>query len=197
MEKQKKFQFPLNIQLFAEQSGTNDDEHENKEGSNQEKTYSQQEYDKLKSSFDLTSSELAKLKKEAKAKLTEDERKQKEQEEKDARLKELELKVLTSDMTSELLSSGLEKSSVSKIIESYKSGDMIELCKTISKEIVYYVDKVKKEAKAEFQRNGTRPPLGEYDKNDDNKLFMDSLINRKSNESTKNVRDYYLNKNKR
>lgn len=189
MDTRKKFLFPLNIQLFAD-DGNNGSEGGNENGQEQ-KTYTEEEFKKLKASFDSTASELAKMKKEQKAKMSEEEKRLKEQEEKDLRLKELELKVLTSDITNELMTSGLEKDSISKIVEAIKGGDLVEMSKVISKEITILCEKVKKEAQSEFQRNGTIPPAGEGKQTD---TFIKSLIESKSKNSSKNAREYYLKK---
>lgn len=185
MEK-KNFKFPLNIQLFAE------DGNNGGQGATDTTTYSKEEYDKLKASFDKTSSELANLKKEARAKLSEEEKRQKEQEEKDTRLKELEIKVLTSDMTNELMSSGLEKSSISNIVEAYKKGDMVNMAKVIATEISKQIEVVKKQAEENFQKSGTTPPAGDGKKQSDG--FVQSLLAKKNTSSSQNARDYYMGK---
>ena len=113
----------------------------------------------MKASFDKTSSELAKLKKEQKDKLSEEEKSKKMQEEKDQRLAELELKVLTGDMSSELLPT-FGKDSTSKIIEAYKKGDMVELCKVISTETIAVLNAKEGEWKQKFQQNTPTPPAG-------------------------------------
>lgn len=184
MEKEKLLRFPLNIQLFG--NGNEDVGSEDKP--TQPITYSKEEYEKLKSSFDKTSSELAKMKKEASARLSEDEKKQKEQEEKDNRLKELELKVLTGDMANELMGSGLEKESISKIIETFKKGDMVDFCKVLSGEITKLVEKTQKTAETTFQMNATRPQV-DNEKNDDG--YIKSLLDKKNNQSNKSARDFY------
>lgn len=182
----RKFKFPLNIQLFA------DDGENGGQGATDTTTYSKEEYERLKASFDKTSSELANLKKEARAKLSEEEKRQKEQEEKDTRLKELEIKVLTSDMTNELMSSGLEKSSISNIVEAYKKGDMVEMAKVISTEISKQIEIVKKQAEENFQKSGTTPPAGDGKKQGDG--FVQSLLQNKKTSSSQNARDFYMGK---
>lgn len=150
--------FPLNIQLFADNGG--EPNGGNGEGGGTPPiTYTQEEYDKLKASFDKTSSELAKYKKEAKDKLSEEEKAKKLQEEKDQRLAELELRVLTGDMSSELLPL-FGKDSTSKIIEAYKKGNMVELCKVITAEANNVILSKESEWKAKFQQGTPTPPAG-------------------------------------
>ena len=188
MEKKKLFEYPLNIQLFADGEDGGENGGANK---GTPKTYTEEEYNKLKASFDNTSSELAKYKKEAKAKLSEEEKKQKEQEEKDTLLKELQEKVLKSEMTTELTKSGLEENSISNIIEAFKTGDGTNLSKVIAEEILKHIKKVKDEAQKDFQSNGTTPPVGNGKKTDS---FIQELLNKKKNTTTQNARDYYLGK---
>lgn len=149
--------FPLNIQLFADNGG--EPNGGNGDGGTPPITYTQAEYDKLKASFDKTSSELAKYKKEAKDKLTEEEQAKKLQEEKDQRLAELELRVLTGDMSSELLPL-FGKDSTSKIIDAYKKGDMVELCKVITAEANNVIQSKESEWKTKFQQSTPTPPAG-------------------------------------
>lgn len=187
MEKEK-FRFPLNIQLFAE------DGEDSGQGADDTTTitYSKEEYERLKASFDKTSSELANLKKEARAKLSEEEKRKQEQEEKDTRLKELEIKVLTSDMTNELMLSGLEKDSISKIVEAYKKGDMVQMAKVIATEVSNQIELVKKQAEKDFQISGTTPPLGDGKQKGDG--FVQSLLAKKQTNTSKNAREYYMGK---
>lgn len=190
MEKTKLFlRFPLNIQNFAEGGGNNGQDPTKSNGNDQ---ISKEDYDKLKSQFDKTSSELAKMKKEAKDKMTEDEKKAEEQKAKDDRLAELELQVLTSNMTNELLDSGLEKDSVSKIVETYKKGDMVALCKTISAEVKKLTEKVEADAKQKFQQSQTIPLVGGDGKPVN--PFVQSRIDKQKNNEKNTAFEYFRNK---
>lgn len=188
MEKEKFLRFPLNIQLFAESEPSGNIETTQK---TEEEFVSKIDFEKLKAQFDKTSSELAKYKKEAKDRLTEDEKKAQEQAEKDQRLAELEQKVLTSDMSNELLSSGLEKDSISKIIETYKKGDMVNLCKTISEEIKKLTDKITKELNQKFQQSQSIPPVGSDGKTTIDPYVVDYLKSKEKNKSNNDARKYY------
>lgn len=196
MEIKKLFRYPLNIQLFAEGNGdgegngsTPQDNHESKE------TPSKEAYEKLKNEFDKTASELAKIKREQKAKMSEDEKLKAEQQEREAHYQELERKVLKSDMQNELINSGLDNKSISKILDEYfkdEKPNVINLCKIIAQEVSSNIKTIKEQAKDEFQRSSTLPPSGDSDKKDQ---FIQGLIKSNSNKSSNNARDYYLNKN--
>ena len=194
MENKKLFKYPLNIQLFAD--GDNEGGNQPPQNGDQEKnTITFEEYSKLKSQFDKTSSELAKMKKEEKARMSEDEKKALELQQREAHYQELERKVLRGEMQNELINSGLDNDSISKILDTYFSEDkpdIINVCKTIAQVLKKNIDTIKENAKDEFQRGSTMPPLNDDSKTDD--PFMKSLIAKRAASNSQNARDFYFKK---
>ena len=194
MENKKLFKYPLNIQLFAD--GDNEGDPTPPQNGNQEKnTITFEEYSKLKSQFDKTSSELAKMKKEEKARMSEDEKKALELQQREAHYQELERKVLRGEMQNELINSGLDNDSISKILDTYFSEDkpdIINVCKTIAQVLKKNIDTIKENAKDEFQRGSTMPPLNDDSKTDD--PFMKLLIAKRAASNSQNARDFYFKK---
>ena len=194
MENKKLFKYPLNIQLFAD--GDNEGGDLTPQNGDQEKnTITFEEYSKLKSQFDKTSSELAKMKKEEKARMSEDEKKALELQQREAHYQELERKVLRGEMQNELINSGLDNDSISKILDTYFSEDkpdIINVCKTIAQVLKKNIDTIKENAKDEFQRGSTMPPLNDDSKTDD--PFMKSLIAKRAASNSQNARDFYFKK---
>ena len=194
MENKKLFKYPLNIQLFAD--GDNDgDPTPPQNGEPTKNTITFEEYSKLKSQFDKTSSELAKMKKEEKARMSEDEKKALELQQREAHYQELERKVLRGEMQNELINSGLDNDSISKILDTYFSEDkpdIINVCKTIAQVLKKNIDTIKENAKDEFQRGSTMPPLNDDSRTDD--PFMKSLIAKKAASNSQNARDFYFKK---
>lgn len=194
MEKENLLKVPysLNIQLFAD-NGDNGNGAGGTTGGNdpQPETVSKEDFDRLKASFDKTSSELAKMKKEKNDKLSEEEKMKKEQEEKDQRLAELELRVLTGDMSSELLPI-YGKDSTSKIIEAYKKGNMVELCKVISAETSNVLKTRETEWNQKFQQSSTKPPVGSG-ANDGIDSSVKKYVESKNNTSLEEQRKQFFN----
>ena len=194
MENKKLLKYPLNIQLFAD--GDNEGGDLTPQNGDQEKnTITFEEYSKLKSQFDKTSSELAKMKKEEKARMSEDEKKALELQQREAHYQELERKVLRGEMQNELINSGLDNDSISKILDTYFSEDkpdIINVCKTIAQVLKKNIDTIKENAKDEFQRGSTMPPLNDDSKTDD--PFMKSLIAKRAASNSQNARDFYFKK---
>lgn len=194
MENKKLLKYPLNIQLFAD--GDNEGGNQTPQNGDQEKnTITFEEYSKLKSQFDKTSSELAKMKKDEKARMSEEEKKALELQQREAHYQELERKVLRGEMQNELINSGLDNDSISKILDTYFSEDkpdIINVCKTIAQVLKKNIDTIKENAKDEFQRGSTMPPLNDDSKTDD--PFMKSLIAKKAASNSQNARDFYFKK---
>lgn len=194
MENKKLFKYPLNIQLFAD--GDNEGGNQTPQnGESTQNTITFEEYSKLKSQFDKTSSELAKMKKEEKARMSEDEKKALELQQREAHYQELERKVLRGEMQNELINSGLDNDSISKILDTYFSEDkpdIINVCKTIAQVLKKNIDTIKENAKDEFQRGSTMPPLNDDSRTDD--PFMKSLIAKRAASNSQNARDFYFKK---
>ncbi len=195
----KKF-IPLNIQLFADGDGSDNGGNEN---TTPPKTYTQEEYDRIiaerdkyKKANDNLSSENAQYKKDAKNKLTEEEKKAQADKEKDDLLAETRKELLGMKMTKEFLVAGFSDEQNSSIIEAYNKGDGVEFAKLISKEIKVLIENAKKEAKEEFSRSSTLPPNGTGNQKDAEDPLVKGYLERKKTNSASNARDYYL-KNKK
>ena len=145
----------LNIQFFAEPDngtgGTND--------GNQPKTYSEEEYnklkndyDKLKTQFDKTSSDVAELKKQAKAKLTDDEKKAQENAEKEKQFADLQSQIEDYQLKDELVQGNIfTNEEIDKILPN--KNDKKELLKSVMTLVQAKIEEAKKNAIAEFMRS--------------------------------------------
>lgn len=150
---------PLNIQMFAE----------NGEGGEVEtqKTYSQEDYDKLnaelekfKKANDNLSKENADYKRKAKDKLSEEEKKVQEQKEKDKQLADAQRELLSIKMSKEFMVAGFDEKTTNEILESFNKGDSVEFSRTLSNCIKNLVENVRKEEKENFQRSAKIPQSG-------------------------------------
>ena len=157
--KDNKLLFPLNLQLFADDGGDN--------GGNggQPKTYTQEEFDKLiaerdkfKKANDDLSKENANYKRQAKDKLSEEEKLAEERKEKDKILEETRKELLSIKMTKEFMNTGFDEKTISSIIESFNSGDSVKFAKDLSTHIKALIDNVRKEEQTKFQQSSTTPP---------------------------------------
>lgn len=148
----KKF-IPLNIQLFAEQEPNNNvDNGGNGGNDNPPKTYSQEEYNRLKASFDKASSELAEAKKQAKAKMSEDEKKAQEQDEINKKLADYESKFEDYALKDELMKGNVFTSEeIESIIK--EKNDKPTLLKTMVSLFNKKVEDIKKQAVADFMKS--------------------------------------------
>lgn len=139
---------PLNIQLFAEDvggSGTGDDDP-------QEKTVS-------KELFDKQAKDIADLKRQLKAKQTEEELAQEEQREKDEELENLRDFKRRSTLENTLLSNGIAKDKVNKIADAILKGDMSEIGTAIATMYVEGVESYKNQIE-EYQLSQIEQPQG-------------------------------------
>lgn len=163
MKVEKKLLLPLNIQLFADGGDGGNGDGGNGGNPPAPKTYSEEEYKKLqdeyakmKASFDKASSDLADEKKKAKAKMSDDEKKKLEDDEKDKKFKEMEtelnkLKLKTS------ISKSFEESEVDGIVEAIISNDVSKLSELIVKSHEDFKKKTMEEAKKEFSKSSKIP----------------------------------------
>lgn len=183
-DKQKQL-ITLNIQLFAEG--------ENGQGGNDNppKTYSEEEYNKLKASFDKASSELAEAKKQAKAKMSEDEKKAQEQDEINKRLAEYESKFEDYALKEELMKGNVfTNEEIESIIK--EKGDKPTLLKTIVTLFNGKIEQIKKDAIAEFMKSSD---VGSSS-NGGNAIDKDvqAFIESNKGKSTSKAREHYLKK---
>ena len=152
---------PLNIQLFAE----NEDGNGGNGGT--PKTYTQEEFDKLiaerdkyKKANDDLSKENANYKRQAKDKLSEEEKIKQAQEEKDKLLADTQKELLSIKVSKEFISAGFDEKSTEAIIESFNKGDSVEFVKTLATHIKTLVENARKEEKENFQKSAKIPPSG-------------------------------------
>ena len=156
--KANKTQIPFKLQFFGEGEPTPEPN---------PKMYSHEEYEKLKASFDKTSSELASLKKQAQQKMTDEEKKAEE----DKALREklanyesqLENLTLEKSLTKNNLFSSEEAQNILKLKEN--KNEMLESIMTL---VSAKIEQAKKNAIAEFMQSsnvngGTSTPNSEDD----------------------------------
>jgi hypothetical protein len=143
--KANKTQIPFKLQFFGEGEPT-------PEPNPNLKTYSHEEYEKLKASFDKTSSELASLKKQAQQKMTDEEKKAEE----DKALREklanyesqLENLTLEKSLTKNNLFSSEEAQNILKSKDN--KSEMLESIMTL---VSAKIEQAKKNAIAEFMQS--------------------------------------------
>ena len=179
---------PLNIQLFAE-NDPNNDNGGNGGGNPQPKTYSEEEYNKLKASFDKTSSELAEAKKQAKAKMSEDEKKAQEQDEINKRLADYESKFEDYALKEELMKGNVfTNEEIESIIK--QKNDKPSLLKTVVELFNKKVEDIKKQAVADFMKSSdVGGGSGSGNATDKDVL---SFIESKKNDKTSKAREHFL-----
>lgn len=182
--------FPFNIQLFAENEPNNDNGG-NGGNDNPPKTYSQEEYNKLKASFDKASSEVADLKKQAKAKMSEEEKKAQEQDEINKKLADYESKFEDYALKEELMKGNVFTSEeIESIIK--EKNDKPTLLKTMVSLFNKKVEDIKKQAVADFMKSsdvgGGNGSGNAIDKD------VQAFINGNKNDRTSKARERYLGK---
>lgn len=144
----------LNIQMFAE--GDDGKGGDDGKSDSQPKTYSEEEYLKMKTAFDKASSELAEAKKKEKAKMTEEEKKKAELEEKDKKFSDME-KELTMLKMEKTLSKTFDEKYTKEVSEAIVTSDTEKLVDLIFKSQEEFKKRVMEEAKAEFSKKGKIP----------------------------------------
>ena len=194
MELKQGLKFPLSIQMFAEggdDEGGNDDDK-----TPQPKTYSEEEFLKLKKSFDTTASELAQMKKANKEKLSEQEKLVQAQQEKDEALANAQKELLTIKLNKEFIVAGFDEKQSEELCNSFNEGKPIEFAKTLSTNIKTIIDNVRKEEQTKFQKMGNYPPIGSGNPQNGLNPIVEKFISSR-NSSSNSARDLYLNKNKK
>lgn len=183
---------PLNIQLFAEEPGA-DGGGEGDKGKDP-KQPTNEEYQKLKASFDKTSSELAQLKKQLAAKMSDDEKKAAEEAEKVKKYEEIEKQNKELKLTSTLTTAGYSSDDIQKLIKPIIEGNADDLCKVLSDIRKTMTDEITKKAKEEFSKS-SRIPGSTGNGNDEIDPDIQALIEQKKSKPKTNAREYYLGKN--
>lgn len=155
--KEKNYGFlRLDIQMFAEPNPSGDEGGNGGTPDPKTPKYSDEDYDKLKASFDKTSSELADLKKQLKSKMSDEEKKAEEDKLKNEELENTKKELATLKIKSELADT-FEKEEVEKITTAISNGNMDDLVKTLKECRTAYKEKVYLQAKEEFSRSAQLP----------------------------------------
>lgn len=192
-----KYLTKLNIQLFAEPTdgGTNDGNTKVENNPISKEDYDKliNDYNKLKSANDNLSKENANYKRQAKDKMSEEEKKAQQDKEKDDLIAQMRQEILSTKMSKELTGCGFDDKQCEEIITCFTKGDMVEFTKTISNKINELVANKIKEEQKKFQASSTLPPSGTGTNDKIDPLFKSILESKESNKKN-NARDYYLNR---
>ena len=161
MEKLTRKFMPLNIQLFAENGtsgdGTPASENTTSNPAPQPKTYSEDEYNKLKSALDKANAEAKQNKEALRAKQT-DEEKAKELQENQAKEHEAIKKELRElKLSNSLISGGYTQEEATKIIELRLSDDDIAFAKYLNELRKGLIDQTTQETKKQFSKENHVP----------------------------------------
>ena len=143
---------PLNIQLFADGDGNNGDG-----GGTPPKTYSEEEYNKMKAAFDKASSELAEAKKKEKAKMSEEEKKKAENEEKAKEFESMKKELKQMKLSKSLSKVFTEAEECENIVKAFLDDDLEKVVELISKSQDNFRKKVEEEAKSKFSKSAKVP----------------------------------------
>lgn len=187
----KKLPLKLDIQMFAEGDDGKGGDDPNPP---QPKTYSEEEYKKMKDAFDKASSELAEAKKKEKAKMSEEEKKKAELEEKDKKFSDME-KELTMLKMEKTLSKTFDEKTTKEVSEAIVTSDTEKLVDLIFKSQEEFRKRVMEEAKAEFSKKGKIPGASDSGSDGDNSKIAE-LAKKKSTkvESKTDAWDKYKNR---
>lgn len=153
---------PFDLQLFAEGEGNPNPQAETgtpqgePSGTPQPKTYSEEEYKKIKQAFDNSASELANLKKQLKAKQTDEEKQAQAQAEKETEFENMR-KELTSIKTKSQLLKVFEEKDADTLTQCIVDNDTTKLLENLVSIITANVAKIKEEAKKEFMQSAHIP----------------------------------------
>ena len=185
----RKWLFPLNIQLFAE-GGEGDNGQGGTDENPPKQKYSDEDYLKLKASFDKTSTEIAELKKQLKNKQTDEEKKAEEEATRQKEVDDLKREVATYKIQNSL-QEGFEKEEVEKISKAILDGDVDSLVKTLVDSRKAYKEKIYAEAKEEFSKSA-KIPGGNGDSGDDNdNAVVQAYLKGKQKKSSVSAREKF------
>lgn len=182
MEKLQKFKF--NLQLFAEDGGE-----PNQEPPKQK--YSDEEYEKLKASFDKSASELADLKKQLKTKMTDEEKKAEEEKARQVEFEKMQKELSTMKVKTKL-AGAFEEAEIEELSNLIIEGNVEKLVEKLVASRTAYKTKIYEEAKKEFQHSAKVPGGGNSGNDEVPSVIKDMIETNKS--KGKDARDYWLNK---
>lgn len=182
----------INIQFFGDETNV-DGSTEGGVESPKTKTYSEEEYLKLKTSYDKTASELANAKKQIKDKMSEDEQKAAAEEEKDQKFKDLQSKIEDYELKDELVRGNLFTSEeIDKIVS--KKGNKKELINAIVGITNAKIEEAKKNAIADFMRSSDGKGTSGNKNSSTIDKDLENYLNANKKDSSNKARDYYLKK---
>lgn len=171
VNERKKLWLPLDIQMFAEGG---------KEGGDETpKTYSEEEYNKMKAAFDKASSELAEAKKKEKAKMSEDEKKKVELEEKDKEFESMKKELKKMKLSKSLSKVFTEAEECEGITNALIEDDIDKVIDLIGKSQENFRKKVEEEAKTKFSKSAKIPRATDSDDGGENSKIAE-LAKKKS-----------------
>lgn len=171
VNERKKLWIPLDIQMFAEGG---------KEGGDETpKTYSEEEYNKMKAAFDKASSELAEAKKKEKAKMSEDEKKKVELEEKDKEFESMKKELKKMKLSNSLSKVFTEAEECEGITNALIEDDIDKVIDLIGKSQENFRKKVEEEAKTKFSKSAKIPRATDSDDGGENSKIAE-LAKKKS-----------------
>jgi DNA repair ATPase RecN len=185
-EKRTKF---MKIQFFAEgEDGAGDDS----QGKDTPKTYTEEEYQKLKSSLDKALKEVSEAKKRERDRMTDDERKEEEQNAINQKIADYESKIQDYELKGELMKSDIfSNEEMEKIVS--KKTNVKELLNEMIKMFKEKVENAKKEAIQKYMQSSDVSGSGGNGK-DSQDPDVESFIKGLEKNSSKKARDYYLGK---
>lgn len=149
---------PLNIQLFADGDGDNGNG-----GGTPPKTYSEEEYNKMKAAFDKASSELAEAKKKEKAKMSEEEKKKAENEEKAKEFESMKKELKQMKLSKSLSKVFTDSEECEGIANAFIEDDIEKVIELISKSQENFRKQVETEAKSKFSKSAKIPGAADDD----------------------------------
>ena len=180
-----------NLQMFAEDGANSNDGSNGGDNTPPKPKHTDEEYEKLKASFDKNSSEIAELKKQLKAKQTDEEKKAEEEQN---RLKEMDdlKKEVANYKIQNSLQEVFEKEEVEKISKSILSGDIDSLVKTLVDTRKAYKDKIYKQAKDEFSKSANIPGGSGNNDNSGVSAEVQNYLNSKKNKTNSNLKEKFF-----
>lgn len=184
----KKWLFPLNIQLFADGEGDNGNGGTDQNPPQQK--YSDEDYLKLKASFDKTSSDLADLKKQLKSKQTDEEKKAEEEATRQKEVDDLKREVATYKIQNSLQES-FEKEEVEKISKAILDGDVDSLVKNLVELRKAYKEKIYTQAKEEFSRSAKIPGGNGGSSDDEDNPTVQNYLKSKQKSDKVSAKEYF------
>lgn len=170
--------FPLNIQLFNDggsNGGSTNLTPNPNDGGTEVDVKTSPEYLKLKSQFDSLASQVADYKKKEKASLPELDQLRKDLEEQKKATADAQKEILHSKITAKFIGAGFDEKTTEGFIKAFTdSENPLNFIDTIINGINARIEKVKADAKAEFQSSQTVP--GGNGNPNNNKTNVDDLL---------------------